>query len=289
MSRFHSIEPAGSDFFRPFHRLSTTNEARLVQRGASVLTRLDPLMSRTNAARVRETLAAEYTAMAAESPELLNLHGSTDLAINHLTGLSIHNGHYFAYIPETAPAEKLGLLVFLHGNAGNFRLMIWRWRQLAETLRVAVIAPSYGFGFWGKDSPKVVDRALEDAISRWPQIMPDQGLWLAGLSDGGNGVTRAGLVRPWNGMVYLSATMRPKELASKEFTDRWKGRPVLVLNGQKDHNVWPGSVRKAVEVLKIGGVDVSHECYDSEDHFMTFGAARVVDERIQRWISANRP
>jgi pimeloyl-ACP methyl ester carboxylesterase len=246
-------------------------------------------MSRTHAARVRETLAAEYTAMAAESPELLNLHGSTDLAINHLTGLSIHNGHYFAYIPETAPAEKLGLLVFLHGNAGNFRLMIWRWRQLAETLRVAVIAPSYGFGFWGKDSPKVVDRAVEDAISRWPQIMPDQGLWLAGLSDGGNGVTRAGMVRPWNGMVYLSATMRPKELASKEFTDRWKGRPVLVLNGQKDHNVWPGSVRKAVEVLKIGGVDVSHECYDSEDHFMTFGAARVVDERIQRWISANRP
>lgn len=289
MSQFHSIEPDGSDIFRPFHRLSSTNEARLVQRSANILTRLDPLMSRTHAARVRETLAIEYAAMAAESPELLNLHGSTDLAINHLTGLSIHNGHYFAYIPETAAAEKLGLFVFLHGNAGNFRLMIWRWRQLAETLRVAVIAPSYGFGFWGKDSAKVVDQAVGDAISRWPQIMPDQGLWLAGLSDGGNGVTRAGLVRPWNGMVYLSATMRPKELSGKEFNDRWKGRPVLVLNGQKDHNVWPGSVRKAVAVLKIGGVDVSHECYDNEDHFMTFGAARVVDDRIQRWISANRP
>ena len=289
MSRFQSIESAEPVRFRPFQKLSTTNEARLVQRSAAVLTRLDPLMSRSHAARIRETLALEYAAMEAESPELLNLHGSTDLAINHLTGLSIHNGHYFAYIPKTAPAEKLGLFVFLHGNAGNFRLMIWRWRQLAEALKVAVIAPSYGFGFWGKDSAKVVDQAVGDAISRWPQIMPDHGMWLAGLSDGGNGVTRAGLVRPWSGLIYLSATMRPKELSGKEFNDRWKGRPVLVLNGQRDHNVWPGSVRKAVAVLKIGGVDVSHECYDNEDHFMTFGAARVVDDRIQRWISANRP
>ena len=125
MSQFHSIERAGSDIFRPFHRLSSTNEARLVQRSANILTRLDPLMSRSHAVRIRETLAVEYAAMAAESPELLNLPGSTDIAINHLTGLSIHNGHYFAYIPETAPAEKLGLFVFLHGNAGNFRLMIW--------------------------------------------------------------------------------------------------------------------------------------------------------------------
>ena len=93
MSRFQSIESAEPVRFRPFQKLSTTNEARLVQRSAAVLTRLDPLMSRSHAARIRETLALEYAAMEAESPELLNLHGSTDLAINHLTGLSIHNGH----------------------------------------------------------------------------------------------------------------------------------------------------------------------------------------------------
>ncbi|RLS24986.1 MAG: hypothetical protein DWH73_02620 [Planctomycetota bacterium] len=286
-SGFHSIEPKATRIFRPFRWLATANEARLVPRTASVLTRLDPFMSPDHARRIRQTLALEYAAMSAQAPDLCKLCGSNDLAINHLRGLKIHTVHYFAYIPTTAPGETLGLFVFLHGNAGNFRLMPWRWRKMAETLRMAVLAPSYGFGFWGRQSASIIDHAVADAISRWPQIDPGQASWLAGLSDGGNGVTRAARAFPWHGLIYLSATMRPRELAHQDFIVHWKNRPVLVLNGNRDHNVWPGSVARAVKVLKTGGVHVDHECYDEEDHFLTFGAAQRVDERIQSWITAN--
>ena len=283
---FFSIQCNSSAIFRPFRRVSHWNEAYLVRRGAALLTRLDPLMGRQHAQRVRDVVHIVYQEMPAE---LLHLEGSSDLAINQLVGLSYDTGHYFAYIPEPRPEERLGLMVFLHGNAGNFRLMVWRWKALAEQARMAVIAPTYGFGFWGRHSAHIVEQAVADALNRWPMIEPEQGQWLAGLSDGGNGVTRAALVRPWHGLVYLSATMRLKELDCETWKNRWKHRPVLVLNGDHDHNVRPGCVCKAVAALKTNEVRVDHECYYGEDHFLTFGATAIVDQRIRQWIESNRP
>lgn len=284
-SGFFSVESAYDAQFRPFRFLSRLSEKRLVISGASILTRLDPLMRRSHGSRIRRVLSELYNSMPAE---VLNLDGVNDLALNHLLGLGIETGHYYAYLPDTKPGEKLGLMVFLHGNAGNFRLMIWRWKKLADQLRLAVIAPTYGFGFWGRQSVRIVNNAVSDAQIHWPIIEPGCGMWLAGLSDGGNGVTRASLARPWNGLIYLSATMKSNELARREFVDQWKNHPVLVLHGISDHNVSLRSVRKAVDLLEKAGVNVEYEYYQDEDHFLTFGADDIVDRRIRRWVEANR-
>lgn len=284
-SGFFSVQACGISVFRPFRFLARLNEKRLVKSGASFLTRLDPFMSCSHGFRVRRTLFEMYDSI---PEEVLNLDGVNDLALNHLLGLGIETGHYYAYVPETRQGERLGLMLFLHGNAGNFRLMIWRWKKLADQLRLAVVAPTYGFGFWGRHSSRIVENAFSDALFRWVQIDPSCGIWLAGLSDGGNGVTRAALVRPWNGLIYLSGTMRSRELARQEFVTRWKNRPVLVVHGAMDHNVSPQSVRRAVAVLEKAGVDVDYTCYDNEDHFLTFGADDIVDRRIRRWVEANR-
>ena len=288
-SGFFSIWPARKAVFRPFRPISNIPEDRVVNAGAAVFTRLDPFMARHHARRVRQVLGQNYAAIRAESPEFMALPGVSDLALNHLCGLHHDTGHYYAYIPAESVVMKPGLLVFLHGNAGNLKLFCHRWKNLANSLGLAVLAPTNGFGFWGRNSAKVVQSAIIDALGRWPKIDPGHGQWLVGLSDGGNGLTRAANACPWHGLVYLSATMRAKELAAHDFIHQWKNRPVLVMHGRADHNVSPRMVHKSIEVLQAGAVDVSAEWYDGEDHFLTLGAADAVDSRIASWIRAVGP
>lgn len=288
-SGFFSIWPEANRVLRPFRRISKISEEKLVRRAAAVFTRLDPLMSRHHARRVRQVLGDHYAAISDSEPQFLALEGVSDLALNHLCGLRYNTGHYYAYLPPESVVKKPGLLVFLHGNAGNLKIFCHRWKHLADSLGLAVIAPTNGFGFWGQNSSVVVQRAIINALGRWPRIDPSIGQWLVGLSDGGNGVTRAANACQWHGLVYVSATMRAKELGQMEFRDNLMNRPVLVLHGRADHNVSPRMVQKSIEVLRRNGAEVSVEWYDKEDHFLTFGAADAVDERIARWIRTSRP
>jgi pimeloyl-ACP methyl ester carboxylesterase len=288
-SGFFSVEPSGVTIFRPFRLISSIPEDQLVCSAASVFTRIDLLMSRHHARRVRRVLHSTYAEMAHDTPAFLASRGVSDLALNHLCGLPYDNGHYYAWLPSPEMHPNPGLLVFLHGNAGNLKLFCHRWQKVAETLGLVILAPTCGFGFWGKNSANVIGRSIDDALARWPQINPARGLWLMGLSDGGNGVTRAALAQPWHGLIYLSATMRAKELSAQPWIDSWQGRPVMVLHGRTDHNVSPRMVEKSLEALKRSAVELDENWYDKEDHFLCFGAADAVDERIFRWIRAHQP
>lgn len=262
------------------------DEARLVLPGANVISRLDLLMSRVHARRLRQALRAEYDLMRQEAPDVFALSGSQDLTANDLAFLSSDTGHYYAFLPKVAEGEKLGAMVFLHGHAGNFRLMAWRWRELARRARLAIVAPSGGFGFWGPSSARIVSSALDDACRRWSVIDPGRGLWLAGLSAGGNGVIRSARAFGWNGLAFLSAVMRP-DLIDSVFGARAAGIPeVLVLYGLKDHNVSPRSVNRGVERFISLGARIEHFAYDEEDHFMLFAQPDDVDRRILEWMSA---
>lgn len=262
------------------------DEARLVLPGAHIISRVDLLMSRVHARRLRQSLRGDYDLMRDEAPGIFALPGSQDLTVNDLAFLSSDTGHYYAFLPDTAEGEKLGVMVFLHGHAGNFRLMVWRWRALARRARLAVVAPSGGFGFWGRGSAGIVRSALEDACRRWPVIDPGQGLWLAGLSAGGNGVIRSARAFGWNGLAFFSAVMRP-DLIDSTFGAGASDIPeVLVLNGLKDHNVSPRSVNRGVERFASLGAGIDRFAYDKEDHFMLFAQPDDVDRRILEWMSA---
>jgi hypothetical protein len=286
---FYGVELRPHAVRRPFRKLSRVDEARLVLPAAGVISRADLLMSRTHARRMRQCLKAEYDAMRQESPGLFSIPGSQDLTANDLAFLSSDTGHYFAYLPEIAPGEKLGAMVFLHGHAGNFRLLIWRWRSLARRAGLAVLAPSCGFGFWGRNSERIVTSALEDACRRWPVIDPGRGLWLVGLSAGGSGVIRAAKEFDWHGLAFLSAVIR-RDLSESVFTTRPDKVPkMLVLNGLRDHNVSPRSVSRGVERFESMGARVEHFAYDEEDHFLLFAQSEDVDRRMMDWMTNRKP
>ncbi|MBI1324035.1 hypothetical protein GC170_12730 [bacterium] len=285
---FHSVEPVGRPVWRPFRRLSRVDESRLVLPVAGVVSRVDPLMSRAHAQRMRAWLRADYEAIRDEAPGLLDLPGSIDLTASNLAGLTYDTGHYYAFVPDTAIGERLGAMVFLHGHAGNFRMLIWRWRSLAVRARLAILAPSCGFGFWGRNSAKIVTRALADACRLWPVIDPGEGLWLCGLSAGGSGTIRAARSAAWHGLIFVSATMRP-DLIDEACSGTSGAMPdALVFNGLKDHNVSPSSVNRGVRSLIDRGVDVERFVYDEEDHFLVFAQAADLDSRMIDWMSRHR-
>ncbi len=285
---FYGVEPDRKAVWRPFRLLSRVDESRLVLPVAGLVSRADLLMSRAHARRMRACLKADYEAMRDEAPGLFGLPGSIDLTASNLAGLTYDTGHYYAFVPHAASGERLGAMVFLHGHAGNFRLLVWRWRKLAVRARLAILAPSCGFGFWGRNSAKIVQDTLADARCRWPSIDSNQGLWLCGLSAGGCGTIRAATAIGWRGLIFVSATMRP-DLIDQAFHGTAETLPdALVLNGLKDHNVSPSSVSRGVRRLVDRGVSVDRFVYDEEDHFLVFAQADDLDRRMIEWMARDR-
>jgi len=274
------LGPAG--LMRP-GPLGVLPESDLMNLVANVLSRLIPGIDPEHARRIRRVVA-RLGREVEDDPAGRSLPPVTHLALAELLGRPFDAGHYYAYVPEHAPGEALGAIVFLHGNAGNSRVLPWAWRTFADRHRFAIVVPTYGFGFWGEGGVEAVDRALDDATRRLP-IDPAR-VYLAGLSDGGNGVTRSGRARPdrYRGLIYISPTMRPDELGSPEFLRGWQGRPVLVLQGDRDANVRKADVDPAVDLLWASGVDVSYRVFPGEDHFLFFGRPDAVFASIAAWM-----
>ena len=285
---FYGVDPDRQPVWRPFRILSRVDESRLVLPVGGLISRADLLMSRAHARRMRAYLKADYQAIRSEAPGLFTLPGSIDLTASNLAGLTYDTGHYYAFVPHTASGERLGAMVFLHGHAGNFRLLAWRWRKLAVRARLAILAPSCGFGFWGRISTKIVQDTLADARRRWPSIDSNQGLWLCGLSAGGCGTIRAATAIGWSGLIFVSATMRPDLIDQACHGTAGTFPDALVLNGLKDHNVSPASVSRGVRRLVDRGVGVDHFVYDEEDHFLVFAQADDLDRRMIEWMARHR-
>lgn len=257
-----------------------------VKLGVTLATRLGP-MARDRGRALRE-VAMRLSREAAADPDASRLDSVTDLAVLELLGAKFDLGHSYRYVPDHAPGERLGAVVFLHGNGGNFRIMPRAWRPFAESRRFAIVCPTFGFGFWGEGGVEAVDRALVDALETLP-IDPDR-VYLAGVSDGGVGVTRSGAAHPsrYRGLIYVSPTMRLDELSRPEFVQGWRGRPILVFQGGRDWNVPKATVDPAVELLRRQGADVTYRVFPEEDHSLFFVRSPDVFGEISRWIAADR-
>jgi predicted esterase len=277
-----SVVLGPSDRMRPgfLGRLPEIDAVKLMAR---LGTTFNPWMTSPHARRIREiTLRLEREVEA--DPAGRTLPNVGDLALAELMGHPFDAGHYYAYVPPHDPDERLGMLVFLHGNGGNLKIKPWAWRPFADVHRFAIVAPTYGFGFWGKGGAEAVERAVADALLRLP--IDESRVYLAGFSDGGNGVTRAGLLgdRRYRGLIYVSPTLRLDEVGSPAFADAWRGRPVLVLQGDADVNVRKADVDPAVDLMRAAGIDVTYRVFAGEDHFLFFGRSGEVFELVSEWM-----
>jgi pimeloyl-ACP methyl ester carboxylesterase len=255
-------------------------EIDLVKLGAAIGTRIIPGISVEHASRIRHDTLKRYQEIEGnDQPSVIHL------GVREILGQPFDPGHYFAYVPKRKIDERLGAIVFLHGNGGNFKILPQFWKTFADQNHVAILCPTFGEGFWGDGAAESVTRALDDFVERFS--IDRTKVDLLGHSDGGNGVTRVGRAYPdrFRSLIYVSPTMRVDELGSIDFVKSWRGRQVLVLQGDRDINVPKAEVDPAVRLLKASGVSVHYEIYPGEDHYLLFGRSREIFERLGDWLN----
>jgi predicted esterase len=154
---------------------------------------------------------------------------------------------------------------------------------------MVVIAPSFGFGNWLR--PQAVSSvlaALDDAATL-VEIDQEQ-VFLAGISNGGLGVSQLGAAAPerFAGLLFLSPVMATHLLESGTFLENWTGRPVLVLTGKADERVPYEYVQHHVRLLEGAGVSVTENAYPGEDHFLFFSRPEDILDDASEWLLQNQ-
>lgn len=247
-------------------------EGELIRLAAAFISRIDPLMSRPHAWRLREmlsTFAGELPPLMPAWPEALR---------SLLTGRDDSN-HLFVVEPGDHQPPS-GLIVFLHGHGGNSVLYPHLLRDWATSRRMLVVCPTFGHGNW--ESPRGID-AVRRAIAVGRRQLPGGAtrVYLAGISQGGAGVIRAARAEASaiSGLILISPTIEPDQL-----TAPWAGMPALVIQGEDDHNVTAGSVRRGVGLMRAAGADVTFHMLDGEDHFLFFARRAETLKMLGQWM-----
>jgi pimeloyl-ACP methyl ester carboxylesterase len=267
--------------YRRFAVAALLPEIDQVKLGTYVAPVLDPIIDRKQARRIRAVTMRHYRAMEAD-PQFAALGTVLPYAY-----ADEDPAHLFAYAPPHAPGERLPTILFLHGSAGNFKSYFWLWKRFADQTRMNVVCPSFGFGNWDeRGGVDAIERARAWAVANLGA--DETRIFLAGLSNGGRGVTRAAATRPdaYRGLVLLSGVLEDDVLrpAAKRALP-----PMLVIHGEDDDRVLAGEVKKSVARLRARGVSVDEWFVSREDHFLFFDRDEEVLARVAQWVRGVDP
>jgi len=273
----------GEEKFSRYNLTNIVPEIEQINLGFFVMRYLDPLLTAAQAREVALLTQEIYQEM--ESDQNFHELGSVlGWSYIELLGSPFDQGHYYLYIPQDRPEEPLPALIFLHGSAGNFKAYTWILARLAEEQGMVIISPSYGFGNWDHNSTRIVRQVLED-VRVEIEFDSDQ-IYLAGLSNGGLGVSRVGQEMPeiFKGLIFISPVMDNHIVDSSSFQDQWKDRPILVISGAEDRRVPLTYVQQRVSNLEAAGIQVTSQYYAGEDHFLFFAQKDSILNTIVDWI-----
>lgn len=274
-----------------FRRYTLTNlipESEQVNLGFPTMPYLDPLLTRAQAQRALAPTLDLYQEMEADD-DFRELGATIGLAYNGLLGRSLDAGHYYLYVPQQTGPGPLPVLIFLHGAAGNFKAYTWLLSRLAEEMGFALIVPSYGFGTWDEEGVASVLRALADA-RQVVNIDPER-IYLAGLSNGGIGVSTLAAARPelFRGLIFISPALPADIVGGEDFQDGWIEQRVLVVTGAADRRIPLSYVEERVEHMRAGGVDVEAITFPHADHFLIFTHAEQLRSEVSAWLRQEGP
>ncbi len=175
-------------------------------------------------------------------------------------------GHYFVAVPpDLAPDERAPLIVFLHGNGGNFRALPGWLARDAEARGIATVYPTWGFGSWLSDEAVARVLAVIDDAARRSPVDPDR-VVLVGLSAGGIGAVHVAQRHPerFRGVVTISgAPFGPFGEVIPEAAARL---PFLAFHGKRDGHVRVSSTRELAEKLEAAGGEIDYREFPDEDH-----------------------
>lgn len=241
---------------------------------ASLVWIVDPLLDRRESRGFARAISRIHDEMDAGGPPVASALG---LAYGELLGGDARSGHVWV---DLAPGpDPQGAIVFLHGFGGNAQAYPWALRTAAHARGYAIVAPSFGAGFWFEAG----GRGTVEATLAW---MRGTGRFdmdrvaLAGLSNGAYGVEAAADAHPWAGLAWLSAVVDADRVA------RSPAVPTLVLHGARDDRVPPSGPLAAADALRARGVPVDLDVVGDADHFLLFTHRDRVDRAVDRWLDA---
>jgi hypothetical protein len=241
-----------------------------------------PSVERRSAQQEMVTMVQEIQA----SPDYFKLP-----RITSTIGRTIFHGrldpeHCYSFHPQPrSPDERFGMLLFIHGHGPNYLILLHALRPLAEQQRLVIVAPSFGYGNWeAPGGSEAIERARQFGYRCFP-IDPDR-VYLAGLSQGGEGVTRAANDFPeeYAGLIYISAVIQMPKDRPHLLANCCLGKPVLVIHGERDHHVRFNSIQPAIEEFESAKAIVTKCFHEDSDHFLFFAKRREILMQIAEWM-----
>lgn len=253
--------------------------------GTYVFPRIDPYIDAARAVRIRRLFLNIYRDMQ-QSDEFSRLGSVMNYVYRDIFLGSRPTGHFYQYIPKLDGNNgKLPVILFLHGSLGNFKGYLWMWKKFADEHGFAIVAPSFGLGNWYLDGGvEAIEKARQYCFSH-PR-MDSKRIYLAGLSNGGTGVTRAAAANggAYAGFIFISPVIEDDIILMEQFLNVCKSRRVLVLHGEEDERIPAKYVKQSVTILKKQGVNVESRFYPEEDHFLLFSKADQIRGDIAAWL-----
>lgn len=274
----------GAGRFNRFDVSQLVPEIEQLQVGFVIAPYVDRLMDRAESQHLRQLTRDIHREMDAD-PNFRALGSALGYGYRDLLGGDPDSEHYYLYVPRNRSGDPMPALVFLHGSAGNFKAYTWLLSQIAEERGMVIIAPTFGFGNWRQEGgTHAIFRALEDA-SAITEIDQSR-VYLAGLSNGGLGVSLAGYSQPkrFRGLIFLSPVFATEYTDAAAFQEAWRGRPVLILTGDVDDRIPVSYVQARIAAFRASGVDVQARIYPNEDHFLIFSQWDAIKDEIEGWL-----
>lgn len=238
---------------------------------------IDPWMDRHEAGKLRDAMVEIY----AGAPPSYAAQGSMlGLAYGELWGQGVAPGHLFVDLPP-GPGP-FPTLVMVHGFGGNLLGYGTVLREVLHAHGYALVAPSYGAGLWFNDPEAETVGAALDWMRSTGHFDMDR-LVLAGLSNGGYGVTAAAIQfrEQFKGIAWFSCVMEVDRMA-----DVAPGAgPMLVLHGGVEDRIPIHHAQAAVDQLVGAGAALDFDVVDDADHFLFFTHRARVERALDRWLT----
>ena len=281
-----SVHYSGDASFSSLALSTIVPEIDQLKFGSYLMPYADAVIDGPQSVRIRRLLLDVYRELRAEAA-FVEAGSALGMCYDDAIWRSPALLHFYQYVPRQLGRETYPVLIFLHGAMGNFKGYTWVFTKLADEHGYAIIAPTYGGGTWSRDEKLEVLDAVHEHITREAEL--DQGAaYLAGLSNGGMGVSRAIAKRGarYRGFAYLSPVIEPAIIMGRAFGSDCKDRPVLIIHGEADRRIPQEGVRGAAAILASRGFSVTSRFYKDEDHFLLFSQRASVVEEMARWLAS---
>jgi pimeloyl-ACP methyl ester carboxylesterase len=259
-----------------------------VKTGAFLIPLIDTLFDKSEADKLRKMIYETYSEMQSDS-DFVNAGSALNYAYSEILGIEPKHEHTYVYTPPHDLSDKLPVILFLHGSLGNFKLYMWILKQFADKYKYAIVAPTFGAGNWDRDiNLSSVENARKLCIA--DPNLDEENLFIAGLSNGGIGVTRAVTNNPelYQGIIFISAVIDYELTDSEKFINSWKKKPILVIHGARDDRIPIEFTNEIIENFEAKELNFTFDYFENEDHFLMLSRKDTLSNLIYEWIEKNK-